>query len=102
MDQTKLDSSRAPQLQFGIQQMADNSVLSAQGLRRIVLAPTGLWVNYIAPEIVDQLEFKPYCTKDGEPIWQTSEKKAIRTQELVETGLLLLFDVAHKAIRGEL
>ncbi len=102
LDTTKLDSARAALLQFNIQQMAVNSIINARCWRRVALEPTGMWKNYVEPENVDQLVFKPYCTKDGEAVWQTSDGNTIRTEELVADGLLLLFDLAHKGIRGEL
>jgi len=44
---------------------------------------------------------RPYCRKDGEAVWQTLDQKTVRTQELVDSGLLLLFGLANKAILGE-
>jgi hypothetical protein len=102
LDPRKLDSTRSPLLQFNIQQMAVNSVFNALCWRRVALEPTGMWANYVQPDNVDELKFKPYCTKDGEAIWQTSDGNVIRTEELIEGGLLLLFDLANKGIRGEL
>jgi hypothetical protein len=102
LDRTRMDSARAPLLRFDIQEMAMNSVFTARCWRRVVLEPTGIWKYSVQPDIVDESEFKPYCTKDGEAVWQTLDPKTVRTQELVEAGLLLLFDLAHKGIRGQL
>src|SRR5260221_3141893 len=103
LDTTKLDSARADLLQFNIQQMAVNSIINARCWRRDALKSTETCADYVKqPDNVDQLTFKPYCTKDAEAVWQTLDGNTIRTEELVEDGLLLLFDLANKGIRGEL
>jgi hypothetical protein len=102
IDATKIDGTRVPTLRFDIRQMAMNSIFSARCWRRVFLEHAGIFANYAQPEIIDELEFKPYCTKDGKAIWQTQDQSFIDTQTLVEDGLSLLYDLAHKGMRGKI
>jgi hypothetical protein len=100
LDPTKLYGARLPVLDFYLQLMAVNSLSNAKCTRRVVLQHPGIWARTQEPQIIDQLEVKPYCTKEGNAVWQTTDHAIIDTKTFVEEGLLLLFDTAHKGILG--
>ena len=101
-DQTRLDGSHVPILHFDLREMAMNSIFTARCTRRVALQPPGIFARTREPQILDELEVKPYCTKAGKAVWQTKDQAIISTQELVEDGLSFFFEVVHKGIRGEL
>jgi hypothetical protein len=101
-DETRLDGTQEPILHFDLREMAMNSIFTARCTRTVALQPPGIWARTREPEILDRVEVKPYCTREGNAIWQMNDQTVVGTQDFVEQGLALLFKVIHSGFRGQL